>query len=66
MIGIKQNFIFILTGLILFSACSGGVKTPATEESEEKQDVTEMQSKLNMYVPFELTADITHLSGDEK
>jgi len=56
----------MIFGMTLLTGCSGGVKSPVSDQNEEKQEVTEMQRKLNTYIPFTLTTDISHLSSDEK
>jgi len=63
---LKMNFIVMIVGVVLLTAWSGVVKSPTSDQDEEKQEITEMQKKLNTYVPFKLTADISHLSRDEK
>lgn len=63
---LNLNLILILAGLFLASSCGSGPKSAATEESGTTQETTDMQKKINSYASFKLTADISHLSSDEK
>ena len=62
----RKSLLPVITGLALLTACSGGPKAPSADEGGEEQETTEMQKKLDAYAPFRLTADISHLSADEK
>lgn len=51
---------FFIAGII-FSACEGNQQKP-----EEVTQESAMQKKVDAYAPFKLTADISHLSDNEK
>ncbi len=62
----KQPILLLLSGLALLAACGGGSQQPVSDGDGAGQEATEMQKKLDAYAPFRLTADISHLSADEK
>ncbi|MCD4683810.1 MAG: Zn-dependent hydrolase [Bacteroidales bacterium] len=49
-----------------FMGCGSGTQKKADTQSDEAEELTEMQKNLQKYVPVKLTADISHLSDDEK
>ncbi len=63
---LKFKFILILFVSFILSACNSGGKTEKKEQKEEKQELTDIQKKLDTYKSVKLTADISHLSEDEK
>ncbi|MBN1650229.1 MAG: Zn-dependent hydrolase [Bacteroidales bacterium] len=50
----KQIIVFMVIFIAVFSACNS------------KQSNSEMQKLVDMYTPFELTADLSHLSDNER
>ncbi|MCD4732552.1 MAG: Zn-dependent hydrolase, partial [Bacteroidales bacterium] len=59
-----------LLGLIVISffiiSCSTGTQKKTTDKQETSTELTAMQKNLQKYVSVKLTADISHLSENEK
>lgn len=65
----KITFLFIAIGLLtIFSGCNSNNKKEKQVKTEENDNAeySEMQKKVDQYAPFKLTADISHLSDNEK
>ena len=56
------SFMLIASVVILVAACN----TPAKKEEVKEKELTEMQKLLANYAEVELTADLSHLSANEK
>ncbi len=56
------NIVVLMAVSVLFVACNSG----ADKNQEEKQELTEMQKLVNNYAEVELTADLSHLSSNQK
>jgi len=63
----KKN-LWLLLSAIFFQFIFWSCNSPASKENTSKNDTTmsEVQKKLNQYVNFKLTADLTSLSEKEK
>lgn len=58
--------IFILAAVVVFFAsCDNATATKDTEE-EQTEELSEMQRLVNEYAVIELSADLSHLSGNQK
>ncbi|MCD4788370.1 MAG: Zn-dependent hydrolase [Bacteroidales bacterium] len=55
------SLVLVSALIIVISGCDN-----ATQKKSESSELTEMQKKVNEYAPVKLTADISHLSDDEK
>ena len=60
-----SNLVFISLLLTAMLSCNNESKK-AEEKNPTKSTISEMQKKVDTYVPFKLTADISHLSDNEK
>lgn len=60
------NFYLAIAILFLASSCGNNQKAVVEDNNEEKQEMNEIQNKLNSYASFRLTSDISHLSNDER
>ncbi|PLX06630.1 MAG: Zn-dependent hydrolase [Marinilabiliales bacterium] len=54
--------LLILPAIFLFIACNN----TQTKNEEQEQELTEMQKLVNNYAEVELTADLSHLSDNQK
>lgn len=63
----KINNLMVLIVLSIFIiSCSTGTQKKTTDEQETSTELTTMQKNLQKYVSVTLTADISHLSDNEK
>ncbi|MDD2635891.1 MAG: Zn-dependent hydrolase [Bacteroidales bacterium] len=56
------NIVVLIAISVLFVACNSGTD----KNLEEEQELTEMQKLVNNYAEVELTADLNHLSSNQK
>ncbi len=54
------NILMLLTIVVFFAACVG------SQTKNEEQELTEMQKLVNDYAEVDLTADLSHLSDNQK
>ncbi|MDD2386027.1 MAG: Zn-dependent hydrolase [Bacteroidales bacterium] len=57
------NILVLMIISVLFVACNGGANK---NQEKGKQELTEMQKLVNNYAEVELTADLSHLSINQK
>ncbi|MCD4664109.1 MAG: Zn-dependent hydrolase [Bacteroidales bacterium] len=60
------SLVIISILIVIISGCDGGIKEKSENENSNSTELTDMQKKVKEYVSVKLTADISHLSGDEK
>lgn len=57
--------LFAVVAFFMLLGC-GGSNQPGAGDDQSSEEPTAMEKKLNTYAPFTLTADIDHLSENEK
>jgi hypothetical protein len=57
-----SSILMLLVVVVMFSACD----TNQTKNEEQQEELTEMQKLVNNYAEVELTADLSHLSDNQK
>lgn len=60
------SLMFLSTLMISFISCNSDMNKNNSEVTSETEENNEIQKKVDAYVPFKLTADISHLSDNEK
>ncbi|MCF8368506.1 MAG: Zn-dependent hydrolase [Bacteroidales bacterium] len=65
---VQKNLVFILIATLMFSllSCSNSNQNNSAQQTTDEQVNEVIQQKLDIYVPVKLTADISHLSDNEK
>lgn len=58
--------LIVLSFIIAFTSCNNNTQKKEEPVETKKTEIPEMQKKVNEYAPFKLTADISHLSDNEK
>lgn len=61
-----NKFLGLIVLPILFISCNNGTQQKSTAQQENPTELTPMQQNLQKYVSVKLTADISHLSDNEK
>ncbi|RLD62027.1 MAG: Zn-dependent hydrolase [Bacteroidetes bacterium] len=64
-----KKIIFLLVAgsfLTIFQGCNNNTEKKEKAVETKSTEISEMQKKVDQYAPFTLTADISHLSDNEK
>ena len=59
-------YVLMLTGLSFIISCGNPKQNDNNKEGDETKEMSEMEKKVNNYAEFDLTADISHLSDNQK